>query len=149
MFAIRPASARDIPYLYHVDVQCCDNPWEEGTWLCRLYDCCVSVGTYKSRVVGFSVGSRGRHLVTVDKVAVQPGYRRRRLSTKLLMPIVRLAVADDSDLLMVIPETHLPEAGLWAKVEGFLPATSPVLPDYYTICGEPVDGIALTYRLKT
>ncbi len=147
MFAIRPATARDIVYLHHIDVCCFDNPWEEGTWLRRLHDSEVTVGTYRETVVGFSVGTKGEHIVKVDKVAVQPDSRRNKLATKLLMPIVRTAIAEDSDLLMIVPETHLPDTGLWAKAEGFQTCVN-LLRDHFTICGESRDGIAFTYPLS-
>jgi hypothetical protein len=48
---------------------------------------------------------------------------------------------------MIVPETHLPAAGLWAKAEGFRPTTQPILRNHFTICGEPVDGIAFGFKL--
>lgn len=148
MFAVRAATSRDIPFLCHIDVSCYDNPWEEGTWLCRLYDSIVTVGTYKGEPIGFSCGTEGEHLVMVDKVAVKAAHRRLGLATKLVVPIARHAISKDKNLLMIMPETHLPESGLWAKAAGFTPATLPVLREHFTICGEPVDGIAFTYALS-
>lgn len=86
------------------------------------------------RVIGFAVGTAGEQFVTVDKIAVSRQYRR-------------LAIKHEKNLLMIIPETHLPEAGLWAKAEGFRPAARPIVRDYYTICGDPVDGVAFTYEM--
>lgn len=148
MFVVRRATVRDIPYLHYLDICCYDNPWEEGTWLKRLYSSEVAVGTFMYRVIGFAVGTVGDHFVTVNRVAVHPRYRRLRLATKLLMPMVRLAIKQAKNLQMIIPETHLPEAGLWAKAEGFRPSAKPILPDYYTVCGDPVDGIAFTYEIQ-
>ena len=148
MFAIRAATSRDIPHLYDTDVKCYDNPWEEGTWLSRLYNSVVTVGTYRGEPIGFSCGTEGEHLVKVDKIAVEAVHRHLKLASKLVMPIVRLAVDKDKDLFMVMPETHLPDGALWAKSMGFKPAQPPLLPSYFTTCGEPVDGIAFTYTLS-
>lgn len=154
MFVLGTADWSDKGLLHDIDLKCFDDVWTHEYWLYWLNDDTKVVFLVKDEVNGPAVGMAVCVLnqggLVIEKLCVKVQYRRKGVSRMLLNAVKSLLIQYETDvpIYLVIPETWMYEGysgylnGLtdWVSRVG-LKAEGVILPGYFCVNGETLDGI--------
>ncbi len=159
-FVIGVATWSDKGLLYDIDVKCFDNVWSLEYWLLWFGESNV-VFLVKEGVNGPTVGMAvcvcNKDGIIIEKLCVKKQYRRQGVS-KLLLQAVHDMTAQYktvTPIYLVIPEQwmyggyddHRYGLGDWVRSLNMV-ATQGILPTYFDINGELMDGIRFLSEVK-
>ena len=164
MFVIGIAEWADRGLLHDIDVKCFDDVWSPEYWLFWLTDDTKVVFMVRDGLegppVGMAVCVLNEDGLVIEKLCVKKEYRRQGVSSMLLESARDMTLQYESDesevpVYLAIPETWMYEGfsghpnGLtdWVSKVG-LKATRGILPEYFCINGEIIDGILFATGLE-
>ncbi len=162
MFVTGVAEWSDKGLLHDIDVKCFDDVWSPEYWLLWLTDETKVVFMVRDGLEGPPVGMAVCVLneggLVIEKLCVKKEYRRQGVSKMLLESARAMTLQYESEvpIYLAIPETWMYEGfsghpnGLtdWVSKVG-LKAARGILPRYFHINGEMVDGIRFAMEPET
>ncbi len=141
------AEWEDQDILYDIDLKCFDDVWAKEYWLHWFQDFKIIFLAYVGGVpVGLVACEHSNQGILIEKIGVKPQYRRLGVSHNLLLAVHLQALNYDNQIPvhLTVPEPWLypgpDNISDWVKRVGFT-ATTPLLPDYFCINGESIDGV--------
>jgi len=154
MFVIGTAEWCDKGLLYDIDLKCFDDVWAPEYWLYWLNDDTKVVFLVKDGLdgppVGMAVCVLNQDGLIIEKLCVKEQYRRQGVSQMLLEAVKSMLIQSKSDvrIYLAIPESWV-YAGYSGNPNGLtdwiskvgLKAGGVILPGYFCINGESLDGI--------
>jgi len=145
------AEWEDQDTLYDLDLKCFDDVWPKELWLHWFQDHKAVFLAYIGVPVGFAACEHSNQEILIEKFGVKPQYRKRNVSRSLLLAVHLQALNYDNQIPMylVVPEPWLypgpDNISGWVKRIGFN-ATTPLMPDYFCINGQKLDGVKCLFN---
>jgi len=137
----------DQDVLYDIDLKCFDDVWAKEYWLHWFQDFkMVFIAFIAGVPVGLAACEQSNQDILVEKLCVKPLYRRLGVARSLLLSVHLQALNYENKVPVhiIVPELWLypgpDNISGWVKRTEFK-AMKPILPDYFYINGESIDGI--------
>jgi GNAT superfamily N-acetyltransferase len=142
----------DQDVLYDIDLKCFDDVWAKEYWLQWFQDSkVIYIACIAGVPVGLAACEQSNQGILVEKLCVKPLYRRLGVARNLLLAVHLQALNYENKVPVhiVVPELWLypgpDNISGWVKHTGFK-ATKPILPDYFCIIGESINGIKCVFE---